>query len=55
MAMDMLARGKRLHALRMVVDYDTYLRPGESAGLRGKDVVTPVHKAGRMYHKYMTC
>jgi integrase len=53
MAMDMLARGKRLHALRMVVDYDTYLRPGESAGLRGKDVVTPVHKAGRMYHKYM--
>jgi integrase len=53
MAMSMLAKGKYFFALRMVLDFDAYLRPGESSSLRGKDVIEPVRGAGKIYSKYM--
>lgn len=51
--MEMMSRGKRLQALRTVVDFDAYLRPGESASLRAKDVIAPVRGGGRIYSKHM--
>ena len=47
--MAMAAQGKKLMSLKLMVDHDTYLRPGESIELRGRDIVPPVRSAGRQY------
>ena len=52
MAMTMLAKGMNLHALKVLLDHDTYLRPGESLDLRGRDIVCPVKGAGKQYQFY---
>lgn len=49
MAMIMLARNRREMALKVILDFDTYLRPGESFDLLKKDVVAPVRGAGRHF------
>ena len=49
MAMILCAWGKRLMSLKLMVDHDTYLRPGESIDLKGRDIVPPVRNGGRQY------
>ena len=49
MAMILCAWGKRLMSLRLMVDHDTYLRPGESIDLKGRDIVPPVRNGGKQY------
>lgn len=49
MAMKMISRGKRLMGLKLMMDHDTYLRPGESIDLKVKDVVKPVRAGGPQY------
>eukprot|EP00438_Fugacium_kawagutii_P002019 Skav214231 [mRNA] locus=scaffold1133:6956:10370:+ [translate_table: standard] len=49
MAMILASQGKKLMALKLMVDHDTYLRPGESIELRGRDVVPPVRNTGQQY------
>ena len=49
MAMILCAWGKRLMSLKLMVDHDTYLRPGESIDLKGRDIVPPVRKGGKQY------
>eukprot|EP00435_Cladocopium_sp_Y103_P046584 s342_g13.t1 len=51
-AMDLLARGKRIMGVKVIMDFDAYLRPGESIGLRAKDVLKPVRSAGPQYQHY---
>ena len=52
MAMVLCSRGKRLMALKLMVDHDTYLRPGESIDLKGWDIVPPVRNTGKQYRWY---
>ena len=47
--MILCAWGKRLMSLKLMVDHDTYLRPGESIDLKGRDIVPPVRNGGRQY------
>ena len=49
MAMIFCAWGKRLMSLKLMVDHDTYLRPGESIDLKGRDIVPPVRNGGKQY------
>ena len=49
MAMILCAWGKRLMSLKLMVDHDTYLRPGESIDLIGRDIVPPVRNGGKQY------
>ena len=49
MAMILCAWGKRLMSLKLMVDHDTYLRPGESIDLKGRDIVPPVRNGGKQY------
>ena len=46
------SQGKRLYALKLLLDHDTYLRPGESIDLKGRDIVLPVKGAARQYQWY---
>ena len=39
----------RLPLPRMIGDHDTYLRPGESIDLKGRDIVPPVRNGGKQY------
>ena len=48
-AMVLLARGKKLMSLKVLLDHDTYMRPGESLALRSQDIVAPVRGGGRNY------
>ena len=41
-----------MYALKLLLDHDTYLRPGESIDLKGRDIVLPVKGAGRQYQWY---
>eukprot|EP00435_Cladocopium_sp_Y103_P031708 s3161_g8.t1 len=52
MAMVLCARNKKLEALKLLLDHDTYLRPGESIDLKGRDIVIPVRGAGKQYQHY---
>ena len=52
LCMILLAKGKRLHALKTILDFDTYMRPGESHDLLKKNLVAPVSKAGPQYRWY---
>ena len=52
LCMILLAKGKRLHALKLILDLDTYMRPGESHDLLKKNLVVPVSKAGPQYKWY---
>ena len=49
MAMILCAWGKRLMSLKLMVDHDTYLRPGESIDLKGRDIAPPVRNGGKQY------
>lgn len=49
MAMVMVSQGQRLMGLKLMLDHDTYLRPGESIELKAKDVVAPVKNSGKHY------
>ena len=51
-AMDLVARGKRIMGIKVIMDFDAYLRPGESIGLAAKDVLKPVRSAGPQYQHY---
>jgi hypothetical protein len=52
MCMILLSKGKRLHALKLILDFDTYMRPGESQDLLAKNLVAPVARAGPQYKWY---
>jgi len=52
MSMHLLALGKRLQALKLILDFDTYMRPGESQDLVKKNLVIPVKSAGPQYKWY---
>ena len=52
MSMHLLALGKRLQALKLILDFDTYMRPGESQDLVKKNLVIPVGSAGPQYKRY---
>eukprot|EP00435_Cladocopium_sp_Y103_P000261 s2848_g1.t1 len=52
MAMKLIASGNRLMGLKLMADHDTYVRPGESIGLKGRDVVRPVPGGGPQYQWY---
>lgn len=45
-SMALLAKNKRLHALKVILDLDTYMRPSESQDLLKKNLVRPALKAG---------
>eukprot|EP00435_Cladocopium_sp_Y103_P017954 s440_g4.t1 len=49
MASIMVAENKKLMGLKLMADHDTYLRPGESIDLRGKDIIPPVKNSGKQY------
>ena len=51
-AMLLYYRGRRLMALKVVADYDMYLRPGEGMELRAHNVIPPVKGAGPQYQTY---
>ena len=51
-AMLILQKGRRLMALKVVADFDMYLRPGESMDLRAHNIVAPVRSAGPQYRWY---
>lgn len=52
MCMILHAMGLKLHALKLILDFDTYMRPGESLDLLKKDLVKPVSNAGPQYRWY---
>jgi hypothetical protein len=52
MAMVLWGQNKKLEALKLLLDHDTYLRPGESIDLKGRDIVIPVRGAGKQYLFY---
>ncbi|CAE7387391.1 LYPLA1 [Symbiodinium microadriaticum] len=52
MAQIIMARGHREMGLKLVLDFDLYLRPSEGMDLLGKHVVAPVPGAGAQYRKY---
>eukprot|EP00438_Fugacium_kawagutii_P011539 Skav230147 [mRNA] locus=scaffold1301:267704:272380:+ [translate_table: standard] len=45
----MCAKGKMEMALKVLTDFDLYLRPGEGMSLRARNVVPPVAAGGRQY------
>ena len=45
-------KGDGLMALKVVADFDMYLRPGESMDLRAHNIVAPVRSAGPQYRWY---
>ncbi|CAE7252533.1 AMY1.1 [Symbiodinium necroappetens] len=51
-AMVLIAKGHRDMGVKTLVDFDLYLRPGESLDVRAKHVVRPVPKSGKQYQKY---
>ena len=51
-AMDLIARGKRVMGLKVLMDFDAYLRPGESLRLKVKDIIKPVRGAGPQFRFY---
>jgi hypothetical protein len=52
MAMTMLHRGHRTKALKMIMDFDTYMRPGEGIDLTVKSLVPPIKGGGKQYQWY---
>jgi hypothetical protein len=52
MAMKLVASGRKLMGLKLMIDHDCYLRPGESIGIAKKDVVKPVKNGGPQYQWY---
>lgn len=52
MAMKMISSGRRLMGLKLMVDHDAYLRPGEPIDIAKKDVVRPVKGGGPQYRWY---
>ena len=51
-AMRLYLQGFRLMALKVITDFDLYLRPGEGMDLRGHNVVSAVSRAGPQYRWY---
>lgn len=49
LAMLLLARRQRAMALKVMLDFDTYMRQGESLDLRRRHFVKPVKQAGPQY------
>ena len=52
LCMKMIAHGKRTHALKTILDFDTYMRPGESQDLMKKHLVIPAPGAGPQFRWY---
>ena len=52
MAMDLVARGKRTMGVKLLVDFDMYLRPGESIAIRGRDLSAPVPGGGPQFQSF---
>eukprot|EP00438_Fugacium_kawagutii_P008128 Skav234369 [mRNA] locus=scaffold2071:40230:43653:+ [translate_table: standard] len=52
MAMILASQGLRSMALKVMLDHDTYMRPGESIDIKCKDVIPPVAGAGKQYRWY---
>lgn len=50
--MVLASQGLKSMALKVMLDHDTYLRPGESIDIRCKDVIPPVAGAGKQYRWY---
>ncbi|CAE7354645.1 unnamed protein product [Symbiodinium sp. CCMP2592] len=48
----MIARGFKDMAIKVLVDFDLYLRPGESFDVRAKHVVRPIPRSGKQYQKF---
>lgn len=51
-AMILLHQNQRLMGLKVLLDFDTYMRPGESIDIRARQVVPPVVGAGPQYLWY---
>ena len=51
-AMVMLTKGLREMALKLLLDFDCYLRPSESLDVLGKHIVAPVAGTGKQYQKF---
>ena len=49
MSMAMVAKNQREMGLKLILDFDTYMRPGESQDLKGSSLVPPVKGAGPQY------
>ena len=49
LAMLLLAQNKRSMALKIMLEFDTYMRPGESLDLRKRHFIKPVKQAGPQY------
>ena len=43
------AKGEKLMSLKLLVDHDTFLRPGESIDIKARDAVPPVRGGGASY------
>ena len=52
MAQIMLALGQRDKCLKLLMDFDLYLRPSEGMDVLGQHVLAPVAGAGPQYRKY---
>ena len=52
MAQMMMARGSRDMGIKLLMDFDLYLRPAEGMDILGKHVIPPVAGAGKQYKKY---
>eukprot|EP00435_Cladocopium_sp_Y103_P055837 s653_g18.t1 len=53
LAMELAAAGRKSMALKVIVDFILYLRPGEGLGLTGRNIVAPVRSAGVQF-KWVT-
>ena len=49
LSMLIFAQGQKMMALKLILDFDTYMRPGESIDLVKQNVIPPVKKAGAQY------
>lgn len=51
-AMVLMAQGRREMAIKVVMDFDMYLRPSEGMDVLGEHVVKPVPGAGLQFQRY---
>ena len=50
--MILAAKGKKNMAVKVLTDFDLYLRPGEGLDILGKHIVPPVSRAGAQYQQF---
>lgn len=48
-SMQLIAKGFKTMGIKVILDFDTYMRPGESIDLKVRHLILPVKGAGAMY------